>query len=102
MEQATDTIGEVAVTITGVSGSPLAIIDQFSAERELEMGGFVGTYDARAVVRLTFLSGVTAPIERTLEGKTLTTDGRTFRIDTVELDTVTATLGLKNAASIKK
>jgi hypothetical protein len=96
MLNAAETIGEVAITITDVSGSPMAIVDQFSAERELDVGGFVGTYDARAVVRLTFLSGVTAPIERTLEGETLTVDGRTFRIDVVELDTVSATLGLNN------
>jgi uncharacterized protein len=96
MGDAAETIGETSVTITGVSGSPKAIVDQFTAERELEMGGYVGTYDARAMVRLTYLSGVTAPIERTLEGGTLTVDGRTFRIDVVELDSVTATLGLNN------
>jgi hypothetical protein len=101
MGDAEEAIGGIAVTITlpsgsTVSGSPKAIVDQFTAERELEMGGYVGTYDARAMVRLTYLSGVTAPIERTLEGGTLTVDGRTFRIDVVELDSVTATLGLNN------
>lgn len=100
MSDAMEVIGEVDVAVTGVSGSPKAMVDQFTATRELELGGFVGEYDATAVMNLTYLSGVTSPIERTLEGKTFTISGRTYKIGRVFLDEVAATFGLKNPNKI--
>ena len=72
------------------------IFDQFSAERELELGGYVGTYDATVVLQLADLAALAAPLERTLEGKSLTVEGRTFRIDQVGVDSAGVTLGLSN------
>jgi hypothetical protein len=94
MADAFTVFGVTSVTINAASYD--AIFDEFAAERELELGGFVGTYAATALIQLAALSGVTAPIERTLEGKTLTVSGRTFRIDRVGLDEAGATLGLNN------
>jgi len=96
---AAEVFGTSSCTINGASVQ--AIVDQFSATREMEIGGFVGDYDAIAIVRRSALSGVTAPIERTLEGKTFVVDGRTFRIDRVQLDEVSATFGLSNPAKRK-
>lgn len=94
--------GSVSVSISGVAGTFAAVVDQFSAERELELGGFVGTYDAVAFIQAADAAGITAPIERTLEGRTLTVDGRTFRIDRAIQDDAGITLGLANPAKRKK
>lgn len=98
--EASDVFGTVTVTITSVGYA--AIVDEFAAEREMEIGGFVGTYQATAFIRLALVSGLTAPIERTLEGKTLTVDGRTYRIDRAALDDAGVTLGLNNPDKRKK
>lgn len=97
---AMEVIGTMSVTIDGTTYP--AVVNQFSAERELELGGFVGTYDASAFIELSELSALTAPLERTLEGKTLTVDGRTLRIDRVLVDVTGVTLALSNPAKRKK
>ncbi len=100
MSAAFTVVGTKSATILSVPYN--AVIDQFSAARELEIGGFVGEYDATALIQAADMSAVTAPIERTLEGQTLTVDSRTFRIDLVHIDEAGVLLGLSNPNKRKK
>lgn len=100
LSESFDVYGPKTITIDGEDYD--AVIDRFSAVRELEMGGFVGEYDVRAVLKLADLTTIAAPIERTLEGKTATVDGRTFRIDGVEADEVSVMLLLNNPKKLKR
>lgn len=100
MDDSFDVFGPVTVTINAVTYD--AVVDEFAAEREMEIGGFVGTYQASALLKLADVSGLTAPIERTLEGQTLTVGGRTYRIDRAALDEAGVMLGLNNPAKHKK
>jgi len=84
--------GEVSFTLDSVTYT--GVLNEFTAERELEIGGFVGNFAATLVCSLAQFSAITAPVERTLEGHQLTLSGRTFRIQKAAADECTLTLGL--------
>ena len=87
-----------------VAGAPYTggILNEFTAARQLDLGGFVGDYDATLLAPLPQFSSVATPIERTLEGTNLVIGGRTFRVDRVALDSLTATFGLSNPNKIRR
>jgi hypothetical protein len=95
--QAFNIIGTAGFTISGIDGEFAGILNEFTSERELTMGGKVGTYTATLVVsRREIASEVTQPIERALTGRSVTCEGRVFKVASVEQDTVFITLGLEN------
>jgi len=97
LAEASKTIGLVSFTIQGTSYRNAGTLDRFTASRELEMGGFVGNFDATILcLRSKFTESSGTPLERTFEGKLLVIDSRTFKIARVEMDETSVTFGLVN------
>ena len=97
LAEAAQVIGTVSFTVQGTSYRNAGILDQFTSSRELEIGGFSGNFDATILcLRSKFTETSGTPLERTLDGKTLVVDGRTFTISRVEMDETSVTFGLVN------
>jgi hypothetical protein len=95
--EAFNVIGTAAFTISGIDGEFAGILNEFTSQKELSIGGILGTYTATLVVsRREIASEVTQPIERALTGRSVTCEGRTFKVASVDQDTVFITLGLEN------
>lgn len=92
--EAADIIGQVSCTI---EGKPVyGILNEFTAEQVLEIGGIAGTYTATLTGDKRELAHITSPIERTLYGLVITLESRKFKITRCALDSVSFTLGLTN------
>lgn len=99
---AADIIGTEDFTIGGFSETFAGILNEFSAEKTIDIGGLVGTYLAILVCEPDQLTSViTGSIERALDGKVVTILGRSFKITRAALDESTITLGLSNPAKTK-
>ncbi len=95
LTEAAQVIGTVSFTVQGTSYRNAGILDAFTSSRELEIGGFVGNFDATVLcLRKKFTETSGTPLERTLDGKLLVIDSRTFRIARVEMDESSVTFGL--------
>ncbi|WP_395753326.1 hypothetical protein [Prosthecobacter sp.] len=95
-----DIIGRESFTIRGLDGQTFeGILNEFTAVREIDLGGKVGTYTASLVCELEEFDELDGPLERSLEGKRLTIGGREYKIDRVSVDSSSATLGLANLNS---
>jgi len=93
--EASKVIGQVSFTVQGTTYRNAGILDQFTSSRELEIGGFSGNFDATILcLRSKFQETSGTPLERTLDGKLLVIDSRTFRIARVEMDESSVTFGL--------
>ena len=94
-DEALDVIGRTEVTISGHTYD--AILDQFTSAKELDVGGFVGEFDAVVMMAAADLSGdFAAPIDKTVVGLTLSVASRTYRIEKATMDELTLTLALIN------
>lgn len=93
-DEAAQVLGQVSFTIE--AKTVLAVLNEFTAEQELIIGGKSGIYAATLIGARPQLAHVTAPIERTLYGRDITVDGRAFKITRCHLDGQTFTLGLSN------
>jgi hypothetical protein len=91
-----DIIGRESFTITGLPGSYAGIVNEFTAAREIDLGGKVGTYTATVVCELDQFDDLDGPLERTLEGKRITINGSSYKCDRAALDGSSLTLGLAN------
>ena len=89
-----DIIGTESFTIAGLAGTFFGILNEFSAAREIDLGGKVGTYTATLVCTLEQFDEVSGPLDRALEGKRCTIDSRAYKIDRVAVDSSSITLGL--------
>lgn len=94
-----DEIGRDAFSIAGIEGDFRGILNEFTAARDIDIGGKVGTYTATVLCELDQFEDLAGPLERTLEGKRLTICGRAYKIDRVSLDNCSLTLGLANLNS---
>lgn len=97
--EAAQVLGQVSFTLEGKT--VLAILNEFTAEQTLDLGGISGTYTATLTGDRRQLAHITSPIERTLYGIVITIDGRKFKITRAALDGGTFTLGLTNPAKGK-
>jgi hypothetical protein len=96
-DDAFNIIGTAGFTISGIDGEFAGVLNEFTSERELTMGGKVGTYTATLVIsRREIAAEVDQPIERALTGRSVTCEGRVFKVASVEQDSVFVTLGLEN------
>lgn len=94
-----DIIGRETFTIPGFAGEFHGILNEFTATRDIEVGGKVGTYTATVVCELEEFDDITGPLDRSIEGKRAVFDSRTFKIERVALDSSSITLGLANLNS---
>lgn len=89
------TTGGKDFTIAGTTYRKAGILNEFTSSRELEIGGFMGKYDATVLAkRSIFTEATDAQLERALDGEQLTIEGRVFRISRVAMDESSVTLGL--------
>lgn len=95
-DEAAQVMGQVSFTL--LDKTVLAVLNEFTAEQELIIGGKSGIYTATVTGARPQLAHVATPIERTLYGRDITLEGRTFRITRCHLDGQTFTLGLSNPA----
>lgn len=91
-----DVVGRDDFTIAGLAGSFRGILNEFTAARDIDLGGKVGTYTATLLCELVLFDEIDGPLERALEGKRLTICGRNYKIDRAALDNCSLTLGLAN------
>ena len=91
-----DIIGRETFTITGLTGNFAGILNEFTAARDIEVGGTRGTYAATVICELEEFDDVTGPLDRTVEGKRAVFGSRTFKIERIALDSSSITLGLAN------
>lgn len=94
--ETSDILGTEEFTIPGLTGTFTGILNEFTAERSIDLGGKQGLYSATLVCDLDQFDDLDGPLERTLEGKRLTLSGRSYKIDRVAIDSLNATLGLAN------
>lgn len=89
-----DIIGREEFTITGLTGTFEGILNEFTAARDIELGGKNGIYTATLICELDQFDDVDGPLERTLEGKRAVCNSNTYKIDRVSVDCASITLGL--------
>lgn len=77
------------------------ILNEFGCEMDVIIGGKSGTYTATLIGDRRQISHITSPIERSLYGRDITIDGRTFKITRCALDEISFTLGLTNPSKSK-
>ncbi len=94
--EASGVFGSEPFTIGGVPGTYFGILNEFTCEKELDIGGKFGTYTATVICALDDFSDLDGPLERTLDGKRVSIAGRDFKVSRVAHDGVTLTLGLTN------
>ena len=95
LTESSKVIGQVSFTVQGTSYRNAGILDAFTSSRELEIGGFIGNFDATILcLRSKFTEVSGTPLERSLDGKLLVIDSRTFKIKSVEMDETSVTFGL--------
>lgn len=94
-----DESGEIfGMTEVTIDGHPFfALLDQYSASKEVVVGGMMGLYDGTCMIKASLLAEhFSAPLEKTLAKKKLTAGTRVFRIDRASEDELTLTLALVN------
>lgn len=89
-----DIMGTEEFTIPSLTGSFFGILNEFSAARDIDIGGKVGTYTATLVCELDQFDDLDGPLERTLEGKRCSIGSRSYKIDRAAVDSTSLTLGL--------
>jgi hypothetical protein len=90
-------IGEIAFTIGGINQEFAGVLNEYTAQRELDVGGLRGTYSATIVAkRREIAASVSGQLEKTLTGRKVIIEGRTFKISTVDHDSISVTLTLEN------
>lgn len=94
-DDAVFTIGTSNFSVSNVSYTG-GVLNEYTASKQMEVGGLVGEYDATLMVRSTKFSNIASPVERTLEGQVVVIEGRSFRIEQVISDSLTVTLLLAN------
>lgn len=95
--EALPVFGPATFVIEDTTYANAGLLNEFDSARELEIGGFVGSFNATLVCQRSKFSETTGvPLERTLDGKLLVIDGRTFRITKANMDESSVTLGLVN------
>lgn len=93
--------GVETFAITGLSPEFTGILNEFAAEKQIDLGGIVGTYTATLMCELDQFDDIEGSLERALDGRTLTLAGRTYKISRCALDDTALTLGLTNPAKGK-
>lgn len=90
-------IGGIAFTISGIDGEFSGVLNEYTSQRELDIGGLIGTYTATLVAkRREIAAEVTGQIEKVLTGRKVTIEGRVFKIANVGHDSISVTLTLEN------
>lgn len=97
MSEALDVFGRVSFTLNGTIYANAGMLNEFDSARELEIGGFVGSFSATLVCeRSKFTETSGTALERSLDGKLVVIDGRTFKVAKASMDESSVTLGLVN------
>jgi hypothetical protein len=99
IKQALPTFGQVSFTLE--SKTIYAVLNDYSAEVDLMIGGKVGTYLATLTGDRSQLGHITGLIERVILGASITINSRAFKITACHLDEVSFTLGLSNPSKGK-
>lgn len=101
---AADVMGREEFTIGGIDETFYGLLNEFTCERDLMIGGRSGTYTATILCALADfidVDGLEGPLERALEGKRVQINGRDFKIDRAAHDGSSLTLGLSNPSKGK-
>lgn len=101
LADAGDIIGRESFTIATLEGSYAGILNEFGAVKSLTIGGIIGEYTATLVCELDQFDDLDGPLERTLDGRKITINGRELKITRVFLDGTAITLGLSNPSGKK-
>lgn len=89
--------GALDFVLDGQSYTKAGVINEYDSARELEIGGFVGSFNATLLCKRSKFTETTGTLlERTLDGKLLVIQGRTFRIAKASVDETGVLLGLVN------
>lgn len=99
MAAASDIIGGEEFTVSGYTGTFQGILNEFASEKEIEIGGIIGTYSATLVCELEQFDDCAGPLERRFDGRLVTVGGRTFKITRAALDDISLTFGLAHPAA---
>jgi len=91
---ASDIVGQEEFTIPGLDGRFCGILNEFTAAREIDLGGKVGSYTATLLCGLDQFDDIVGPLELALEGRRCVIDGRSYKIDRAAVDSSSVTLGL--------
>ena len=90
---AEEVFGGLAFTIDAVSYT--GILNEFSGDEEVELGGVLYAFSATLVCQRPQFSALTAPLHKTLQGKHVLIDGIKYRVAKAIADTASVTLGLQ-------
>lgn len=95
--EASGIIGVEPFTITGLSATFTGVLNNFGSAKMITLGGVRSEYLATLECEPTqFEDLIDGPLERALDGRLLTLDGRDFKITRAFLDDCSLTLGLSN------
>jgi len=95
--EASGLIGTEEFTIVGLAQTFTGILNSFGSAKVIDLGGIRGEHTATLECEPTqFEDAIEGSLERALDGRKLTIDGRSFKITRAYLDTCSLTLGLTN------
>jgi hypothetical protein len=94
--EASAVMGLASFTISGQNGTFTGVLNEFESAKEIDIGGIMASYGATLVCSLSQFSAVTGSLERTIDGRTITISGRTFKAARCAVDGVAITIGLVN------
>lgn len=95
--EARGVFGEVSFTILNRPYS--GVLNEFQASRTQDIDGIMVAIDATFVCGLEQFEDLTKPLEKTLSGLHLETDGKRYRIETATVDSISVTLALSTASA---
>lgn len=91
-------LGTESFTIAGLDEIYRGILNEFAAEKQIDLGGLLGTYTATLLCEPSQFDDIEGRLERTLDGRLVTLSGRTYKITRCALDDTALTIGLTNPA----
>ena len=101
LEDAGDIIGREDFAIVDLVGVFYGILNEYGSVKSIDIGGIIGEYTATLICELDQFEDIEGPLERTLDGRKVTLNGRTYKVTRTFFDGSSITLGLTNPSGKK-
>jgi len=101
LADAGDIIGREAFTFVDGTEPFYGILNEYGSVKSIDIGGIVGEYTATLICELDQFEDLEGPLERTLDGRKVTLNGRSFKVTRTFFDGSSITLGLTNPSGKK-
>jgi len=101
MIEAGDIIGREGFAIVDLDGTFYGILNEYGSVKSIDIGGIIGEYTATLICELEQFEDIEGPLERTLDGRKVTLNGRTYKVTRTFFDGSSITLGLTNTSGKK-